>query len=104
MARRSLWFARRVPSMTEASRILDHLGSGGALGDSARTLAEQARDVPRRPGALAAAVLRWVAIEAACFRAPAAGPATPRLRAAWRDRVLVVTVITAVAGAVAVAA
>lgn len=35
--------------MAEASRILDQLGAGGALGDSARTLVEHARGVPRRP-------------------------------------------------------
>ncbi len=104
VARRSLLFARRVPSMAEASAILDRLGAGGALGDSARALVEHARDVPRRPRPLAAAVLRWVAVEAASFRAAPTVPVTPRLRAAWRDRMLVAAVITAVAGAVVAAA
>jgi hypothetical protein len=104
VARRSLWSARRVPAMAEASAILDRLGSGGALGVSARTLVDHTRHVPRRPVPLAAAVLRWVAVEAASFRAAPAAAVTPRLRAAWRDRMLVATVITAVAGAVVAAA
>jgi hypothetical protein len=102
VARRSLRFARRVPAMGEASEILDRLGAGGALGASGRALVAEVRHVPRAPSALAAAVLRWVATEAARFRAslPAPASASDRLRAAWRDRVLVAAVIAAVAGAV----
>ena len=59
------------------------------------------RHVPRRPSALAAAVLRWVVGEAERFRAaPPPAVAPELLRAAWRDRVLVAGVIAAVAGAV----
>jgi hypothetical protein len=100
VARRSLRFARRVPAMGEASEILDRLGAGGALGASGRALVAEVRHVPRRPNALAAAVLRWVATEAARFRAAIPAPAPDRLRAAWRDRALVAAVIAAVAGAV----
>ena len=101
VARRSLHVARGVPAMAEASQILDRLGAGGALGASARALVEQARHVPRRPDALAAAVLQWIAAEATHFRAsPPAPVAAQRLRAVWRDRALVATVIAAVAGAV----
>ncbi len=102
VARRSLRFARRVPAMGEASEILDRLGAGGALGASGRALVAEVRHVPRAPSALAAAVLRWVATEAARFRAasPAPAPAPDRLRAAWGDRALVAAVIAAVAGAV----
>ena len=101
VARRSLRFARRVPAMTEASQILDRLGAGGALGASGRALVAEVRDVPRRPSALAAAVLRWVAAESARFRdAPPPAVAAAALRTAWRDRVLVAAVIAAVAGAV----
>ena len=101
VARRSLRFARRVPAMSEASQILDRLGAGGALGASGRALVAQVRDVPRRPAAIAAAVLHWVAAEAGRFRdAPPPRLAPGALRAAWRDRVLVAGVIAAVAGAV----
>jgi hypothetical protein len=101
VARRSLGFARRVPAMTEASQILDRLGAGGALGASGRALVAEVRDVPRRPSALAAAVLRWVVGESERFRhAPPPRVAPGSLRTAWRDRVLVAAVIAAVAGAV----
>jgi len=100
VARRSLRFARRVPAMGEASEILDRLGAGGALGASGRALVAEVRHVSRSPSALAAAVLRWVATEAARFRAASLAPAPDRLRAAWGDRALVAAVIAAVAGAV----
>jgi hypothetical protein len=101
VARRSLRFARRVPALGEASEILDRLGTSGALGASGRALVTQVRDVPRRPPALAAAVLRWVAEEADRFRAaPPPAAAAKLLRAAWRDRVLVAGMIAAAAGAV----
>ena len=101
VARRSLRFARRVPAMSEASQILDRLGAGGALGAAGRALVAQVRGVRRRPAALAAAVLAWVAAEAANDRdAPPRAIAAETLRAAWRDRVLVAGVIAAVAGAV----
>ena len=103
VARRSLRRLRRIPAMREASEILDRLGAGGALGASARALAGEVRDVPRRPSALAAAVLRWVAAEGTRFRASPPGPALEAPRAEWRDRALVATVIAAVAGAVLVA-
>lgn len=101
VARRSLRFAHRVPAMNEASQILDRLGAGGALGASGRALVEELRHVSRRPRALAAAVLRWVAAEARRFREAPPPPVAPEvLRAAWRDRALVAGVIAAVAGAV----
>jgi hypothetical protein len=101
VVRRSLRFGRRIPAMGEASEILDRLGAGGELGRSGRTLVDQVRHVPRRPAALAAAVLGWVAAEAERFRAaPPPAVAPERLRVAWRDRVLIVAVIAAVAGAV----
>ncbi|HWC25115.1 MAG TPA: hypothetical protein VG474_00900 [Solirubrobacteraceae bacterium] len=101
VARRSLRCARRVPAVGEASEILDRLGATGALGASGRALVADVRRVRRRPGVLAIAVLRWVAAEAERFHAaPPPVPARPRLRAAWRDRLLVATMIAAVAGAV----
>src|SRR5918998_4696736 len=101
VARRPLHRVRRVPAMGEASEILDRLGAGGALGASGRALVTDLRHVSRRPSALAAAVLRWVVGEAERFRAaPPPAVAPELLRAAWRDRVLVAGVISAVAGAV----
>ena len=103
VGRRALHRIRRAPAVPEAAQMLDRIGAGGALGASGRALVAQTRDVPRRPRALAAAVLRWVAAEAERFEvAPPAAPASERLRAAWRDRLLVATVIAAVAGAVVV--
>lgn len=101
IARRSLRVARGVPAMPEASQILDRLGTGGALGASGRALVAQVRDVPRRPAALAAAVLGWVATQAERFdTAPPPAPAPRHLAVAWRDRILVAGVIAALAGAV----
>ncbi len=101
VARRTLRFARRLPAMREASEILDRLGAGGALAASGRALVVRVRHVPRRPPALAAAVLGWIVAEAARFRdAPPPAVAPQVLRAASRDRVLVAGVIAAVAAAV----
>jgi hypothetical protein len=103
IARRSLRRLHRVPAMAEAAQLLDRLGAGGALGASGRALVAQVRGVRRRPGALARAVLGWVAGEAARFRAaPTAAPAPVALRASWADRGLVAAVIALVAGAVLV--
>ena len=100
VARRSLRHMRGVPAIREAMEILDRLGAGGALAASARSLATEVRHVPRRTRALAAAVLRWVAAEAANFRVPAPASAPSPLRIAWFDRVLVAGVIAAAAAAV----
>ena len=101
IARRSLHTVRRAPAMTEAAQLLDRLGAGGALGASGRALVTQVRGVPRRPRALASAVLEWIVTEARRFEAPAPAPA-PALRAGWHDRALVVAVIALVGGAVLV--
>lgn len=100
VARRSLRYMRGVPAVREAMEILDRLGAGGALAASARSLATEVRHVPRRTRALAAAVLRWVAAEAAHFRVPAPAPPPGPLRIAWYDRVLVAGVIATAAAAV----
>jgi len=75
IARRSLRTVRGVPAMTEAAALLDRLGAGGALGASGRALVARVRDVPRRPGTLARAVLDWIVSEARSFEAPRAGVA-----------------------------
>ncbi len=102
IARRSLRRLRRVPAMPEAALLLDRLGAGGALGASGRALVAQVRGVRRRPGALARAVLDWIAGEARRFEAPAPAPAPGTLRAGWADRALVAGVIALVSGAVLV--
>jgi hypothetical protein len=102
IARRSLRTVRGVPAMTEAAALLDRLGAGGALGASGRALIARVRDVPRRPGTLARAVLDWIVSEARSFEAPPPAPAPPVLRAGWQDRALVLAVIALVGGAVLV--
>ena len=99
IVRRSLRRLRRIPAMAEAARVLDRLGAGGALGASGRALVVRVHGVRRRPGALARAVLRWVASEADGFQPPPV-QAPPALRATWRDGALVAGVIVLVAAAV----
>jgi hypothetical protein len=95
--RRALHRFRRVPALAEASAILDRLGATGALAASARALVETVRHVPRRPKPLAAAVLSWIANQAARFTPPrAAEDAELRVRG-W-DIALVV-IVAAAAGA-----
>jgi hypothetical protein len=87
---------RMLPSVPEASRVLEQLGSGRELGNAARSVADALRDVPRRPIALVDAVLGWVAAEAVRFRA--APPAPPaRLRAGPVDFALVLLAAATVA-------
>ncbi|MDX6689568.1 MAG: hypothetical protein QOG15_1025 [Solirubrobacteraceae bacterium] len=68
--RRVLRRVHGVAPMAEASAILDRLGATGALAASSRALVETVRHVPRRPQPLAAAVLGWIATEAARFERP----------------------------------
>ena len=99
IVRRSLRRLRRIPAMAEAAHMLDRLGAGGALGASGRALVAQVQGVPRRPGPLARAVLRWVAAEAVSLRPPPAAAVTT-LRTTWRDGALIAGVIALVAVAV----
>jgi hypothetical protein len=73
VSRRALRRLQRIPSMHEASGVLDELGSGRELGVAARTAVAELRGVPSRPRPLLDAVLRWVVTESARFRA---APAT----------------------------
>lgn len=100
VARRSLMRARRLPAMREAAVILEQLGETGALSTSARALVADVRDGPRRPAAVAAAVLRWVAAEAARFAPPVAS-VRAQLRVGHGDRALVGALVLAAAGALA---
>jgi hypothetical protein len=88
VSRRALGRLRRVPAMREASLALEDLGSGRELAGAARSALEVLRSVPKRPLPVLDALLAWVAVEAARFRA--APPAPPaRLVLAPVDGVLV---------------
>jgi hypothetical protein len=76
--RRVLHRVHGVAPMAEASAILDRLGTTGALAASSRALVETVRHVQRRPQPLAAAVLSWIATEAARFEHPRSPLHEPR--------------------------
>jgi len=87
--RRTLGRLRRVPSLREAVRTLDAIGSERRLLAAGRALAERLAQVRRRPLPVLDAVLDWVAHEAARFR-PGERPRPPRLALRPLDGVLVV--------------
>jgi hypothetical protein len=86
--RRALWRVRCLPPAREAAAMLDRLDSGPRLVAAGRSLVAGLGPVEKRPLLVADAVLRWVAAEAAGFRASSARART-RLAAAPRDGVLV---------------
>jgi hypothetical protein len=86
--RRGLGRVRAVPSMREAVRTLDELGSDRRLLAAGRDLAERLGRVPKRPLPLLDAVLDWVAHESARLR-PAKRPPRPRLALGPLDGLLV---------------
>lgn len=96
VSRRSLGRLSRVPSVPEATRTLDALGSEGRLAASGRALLDALRDVPRRPLPILDAVLAWVAERSGRF-APGSPGTRPRLRMAAIDAVLVVAAAAPVA-------
>jgi hypothetical protein len=61
--------AGRLPGAREADAILERLDDGPALERAARSAPDHLRDVPLRPDALADALTRWVAGQAAAFPA-----------------------------------
>ncbi|HEY6779758.1 MAG TPA: hypothetical protein VI111_02320 [Thermoleophilaceae bacterium] len=65
--RRALRRLRRIPSIPEASQVLDSLSSEARLATSGRAFAASLEDVPHRPLPFVDAVLGWVVREA---RAP----------------------------------
>jgi hypothetical protein len=69
VSRRVLRRLRRLPSVPEASRVLDELASERELGPAARSVVATVRSVPKRPVPLLDAVLKWVAVESGRFRA-----------------------------------
>jgi hypothetical protein len=96
VSRRSLGRLSRLPSVPEAARTLDTLGSEGRLAASGRALLEALRDVPTRPLPVLDAVLEWVAERSARF-APGSSGTPPPLRLRAIDAVLVVAAAAPVA-------
>jgi hypothetical protein len=96
VSRRMLHRLRGVPSVREAERMLADLGADPRLAPAARSVVEHARAAPRRPLAIADAVLRWIPDEVRRFVPTApAPPHALRLRA--RDAALLVLVAPPVA-------
>lgn len=88
VGRRVLGRLRRLPSLTEAARILDAIGAEGRVAAAGRSLLDALEGVPRRPLAFLDTVLGWVVAEAGRFSpGPPAPAAALRIRAA--DVVLV---------------
>ena len=86
--RRALRRLGRLPSLHEAGRVLDGLGSTPGLVASGRRLMERMKGVEPEPLPITDAVLDWVAGESG--RHPPGRPAvTPVLRAQRRDAALV---------------
>ena len=80
VSRRMLGRLGRIPSVPEASEVLDAIASEGRLAAAGRALAARLSKAPKRPVALLDAVLAWVVREASAYTPPQ--PAAPlRLRA-----------------------
>jgi hypothetical protein len=88
VSRRTLATLRRVPSLAEASRVLDEIGLEGRLLAAGRNLVSALGPIRRRPLPILDAVLSWVAAEAGRFRA-GTPPPPPRLGLRRADAVLV---------------
>jgi hypothetical protein len=88
VSRRVLGRLRRLPSLPEAVRALDSIGSEGRLIDAGRALVESLTGVRKRPRPVVDAVLGWVERESARFRPTPVGPPR-RLRARAPDWALV---------------
>jgi hypothetical protein len=93
VSRRTLGRLRWVPSVREATLILDQLGAGREIGAAARSVRDRLRPVPKRPQPIVDAVLGWVAAESNRFRPSSPVPA-PRLSARTLDFILVVLAAT----------
>jgi len=90
VARRTLGRMRRVPSMQEAARVLDALGSEGRLLAAARSLVASLRRVELSPMPVLDATLGWVVREAESAEDPAPARAPRVLRVRPGDWALVV--------------
>jgi hypothetical protein len=94
--RRALGRLRAIPSLPEATDVLDRIAAEGRLAAAAGSLAEQLRDVRLRPIPFCDAVLAWVVSEARAFRPQPPGPPA-RLTLRTVDLLLVVPVASALA-------
>jgi hypothetical protein len=94
--RRALGRLRAIPSLPEATEVLDRIAAEGRLAAAASSLGEQLKDVALRPIPFCDAVLEWVVKEARAFRPqPPGPPAQLALRAV--DLLLVVPAASALA-------
>ena len=84
VSRRALGRLRGIPSLPEAIRTLEEIGSEQRLAAAGRALADSLSGVRRRPRAVVDAVLGWVVRESARFR-PAPAPPPLRLHAGPAD-------------------
>jgi hypothetical protein len=84
VSRRGLGRLRRLPSLPEAARTLERIGSEGRLLAAGRSLVDSLSGVPKRPLAVVDAVLAWVRRESRRFSPGAAAPVPP-LRARPAD-------------------
>jgi hypothetical protein len=84
VSRRGLGWLRRLPSLPEATRTLERIGSEGQLLAAGRSLVDSLSGVPKRPMAVVDAVLAWVRHESRRF-APGAAAPVPALRARPAD-------------------
>jgi hypothetical protein len=86
--RRALGRLRRLPSLPEAARVLEEIGSEGRLRAAGRSLVGALAGMRKRPLPILDAVLAWVARESARFE-PDAPPRPLALRARPVDWALV---------------
>jgi hypothetical protein len=92
--RRALGRLRAIPSLPEATEVLDRIAAEGRLAAAASSLGEQLKDVALRPIPFCDAVLAWVVSEARAFRPqPPVPPAQLALRAV--DLLLVIPAASA---------
>jgi hypothetical protein len=91
VSRRVLGRLRRIPSVPEASNVLDAIASEGRLAAAARSVVARLSEAPKRPAALLDAVLTWVVREASDYTPPPPG-APLRLRARPLDWMLLASV------------
>jgi hypothetical protein len=97
VSRRALGRLRRLPSLSEAARTLDRLGSEGRLLAAGRSLVDSLSGVPKRPLAVVDAVLAWVRRESRGF-APGAATPVSALRARPADWALLALAAAPAAG------
>jgi hypothetical protein len=94
--RRVLGRLRAIPSLPEATAVLDGIAAEGRLAAAGRSLADRLRDVSLRPIPFCDAVLGWVVSEAQVFRPQPAG-ASARLALRPVDLLLAVPPAAALA-------